>query len=147
MKLSTKGRYGSRFMLDLAINAGKGPILLKDIARRQEISEGYLEHLIRPLKAAGLVNSTRGVHGGYMLAKDTAQITLGDVVRAIEGNMDIVECVATPESCHRTTFCVTRDVWNKISSMIKDLLNSYTLQDMVHMYQHKRESHPLMYSI
>ena len=101
MKLSTKGRYGARLMLELALEYGKGPVLLKEVAERQEISEKYLGHLISPLKAAGLINSTRGAHGGYTLAKASKDITLAEVVQAVEGNLSVVECVSSPGVCSR----------------------------------------------
>jgi len=147
MKLSTKGRYGARLMLELALCYGKGPILLKDIAERQEISEGYLEQILPLLKAAGLVNSSRGAHGGYTLANPPSEITLGEVVRAVEGTMAIVECVATPEVCHRVDFCVTRDIWEEMSEKMMGVLDSTTFQDMVNHQRQKLKSQPLMYYI
>lgn len=148
MKLSTKGRYGARLMLDLALHYdSNGPILLKDIAERQEISEKYLGHLIAPLKAAGLINSTRGAHGGYTLARTPQDITLGEVVRAVEGNLAVVECVSTPGVCHRTDFCVTRDIWSQMGEKMMEVLESTTLQNMVNQYKQKQKPHPLMYSI
>ena len=147
MKLSTKGRYGARLMLELALCYEKGTILLKDIAGRQEISEGYLEQILPLLKAAGLVNSSRGAHGGYTLANPPSEITLGEVVRAVEGTMAIVECVATPEVCHRVDFCVTRDIWEEMSEKMMGVLDSTTLQDMVNLQRQKLKSQPLMYYI
>lgn len=147
MRLSTKGRYGARLMLELALCYGKGSILLKDIAERQEISEGYLEQILPLLKAAGLVNSSRGAHGGYTLANPPSEITLGEVVRAVEGTMAIVECVATPEVCHRVDFCVTRDIWEEMSEKMMGVLDSTTLQDMVNLQRQKLKSQPLMYYI
>lgn len=147
MKLSTKGRYSSRLMLDLALHYGKGPILLKDVAERQEISEKYLGHLIAPLKAAGLINSSRGAHGGYALAKAPQDITLKDVIQAVESNLSVVECVATPEVCHRIDLCVTRDIWSQLSEKIMEILDSTTLQDMINRQQEKQTVHSLMYSI
>ena len=147
MKLSTKGRYAARLMLDLAIYYGKGPILIKDIAERQEVSDKYLGHLIPSLKAVGLINSARGAHGGYLLAKTPGDITLGEVIQAAEGNLAIVECVAAPSVCGRIDFCVTRDIWKGISEKIMELLDSITLEDMVEMHKKKQAIHSLMYSI
>ena len=147
MKLSTKGRYGTRLMLDLAINYGKGPVLLKDVAERQEISEKYLGHLIPPLKAAGLLNSTRGAHGGYTLAKAPENITLREVIQAVEGEMAVVECVSSPKICSRVDSCVTRDIWSLMSEKITEVLDSTTLQDMVNRQGEKQRSHSLVYSI
>lgn len=149
MKLSSKGRYGARLMLDLALHYGNGNglVLLKDIAERQEISEKYLGHLIAPLKAVGLINSSRGAHGGYTLAKAPQDITLAEVVQAVEGNLSVVECVSSPEVCSRVEVCVTRDIWSRLSEKITEVLDSTTLQDMVELHAQKQKSHSLMYSI
>ena len=146
MRLSTKGRYGARLMLELALNYGNGRVLLKDIARRQEISEGYLEHLLPPLKAAGLVNSARGAHGGYMLAKAPSKITLREVVQVLEGSLSPVECVDTPSVCQRVRSCVTRDIWKELGEKISHTLESVTLRDMVEM-QGDKEENSLAYNI
>ena len=146
MRLSTKGRYGARLMLELALYYGKGPVLLKDIAKREEISEGYLEHLLPPLKAAGLVNSSRGAHGGYTLAKTPSEITLREVVQALEGPLSPVECVDTPNVCQRVRSCVTRDIWKELGEKISQTLESVTLKDMVEMQNNKGET-SLIYNI
>ena len=145
VRLSTKGRYGARLMLELALQYGKGPVLLKEIAKNQEISEGYLEHILPPIKAAGLVVSSRGAHGGYTLSRSPADITLGEVVRVVEGNLAFVECVIAPNICTRSDFCVTRDVWGKISEKISEILDSTTLENMVE--QQKKKSRAVMYEI
>ena len=131
MKLSTKGRYGVRLMLDLALHYGEGPILLKDIAERQGISEKYLWQLTDSLKIAGLINTTRGSHGGYSLAKPPLEINLNDIVSILEGKFCIVECVNNPEICERTKTCATRDVWSEVSEKISKTLETITLQDMI----------------
>jgi len=146
MKLSTKGRYGTRLMLDLALHSDNGPVLLKDIAEREEISEKYLGQLVTPLKAAGLVNSSRGAHGGYNLAKAPKDITLKDVVRAAEGNLALVECVVTPKVCSRVSACVSRDIWDELSEKMSEFLESITLAEMVARYR-KKQQQPLAYSI
>ena len=140
MKLSTKGRYGVRLMVDLALRYGEGPILLKDIAERQEISEKYLWQLISPLKNAGLINSTRGAHGGYNLAKPPAQITLKEIVLPLEGSMCLVECVDNPSLCSRANTCVSRDVWHEVSEKILQTLESVTLENLVEKQKHKVEA-------
>ena len=109
MKLSTRGRYGVRALLDIALYQGEGLVLLKDIARRQEVSLPYLEHLITPLVAAGIVKSTRGARGGVSLLKPPVEIKLSQVVQLLEGSIAPVDCVNNPETCHRSTFCATRD--------------------------------------
>ena len=138
MKLSTRGRYGARAMLDLAIYHGEGPILLKDIARRQHISERYLEHLVTSLKAAGLVSSKRGAHGGFALAKSPSEIRLCEVIQTVEGSIAPVECVDDPEVCPRAGLCVTRDVWIEMKKAMSRVLESITLQDLV-QHQRKKE--------
>ncbi|MFH1784031.1 MAG: Rrf2 family transcriptional regulator [bacterium] len=147
MKLSTKGRYGARLMLELALHHGNGLMLLKDISEHQDISEKYLGHLVPPLKAAGLVNSSRGAHGGYALAKDPKDINLEEIVSALEGNIALVECVASPDVCSRISFCIARDIWEEVAQKIKETLKGITLQDMVRMHEEKRNSKAFMYSI
>ncbi len=146
MRISTKGRYGARLMLELALQYGKGYVLLKDIAEREEISEGYLEHLLPLLKAAGLINSSRGAHGGYTLAKAPFKITLKEIVQAVEGSLSPAECVDTPNVCQRARSCVTRDIWKKLGEKISETLVSVTLKDMVEMQKRKGKTSP-MYNI
>jgi Rrf2 family transcriptional regulator, cysteine metabolism repressor len=131
MKISTKGRYGMRAMVDLATHYGKGHILLKDIAKRQQLSERYLEQLVLTLKAAGLVNSTRGAHGGFTLAKHPSEINLSEIFQALEGPLGLVECVDDPTACGRIDSCVTRDVWQELKDSITSVLASKTLRDLV----------------
>ena len=140
MKLSTKGRYGIRLMVDLALHHGEGQILLKDIAERQEISEKYLWQLIPPLKNAGLISSIRGAHGGYMLTKPPAQITLKDIVIAVEGSMCLVDCVDNPSVCSRADTCASRDVWCEISEKILQALEAITLEKLVEQQQRKTKA-------
>jgi Rrf2 family cysteine metabolism transcriptional repressor len=108
MKLSTRGRYGLRALLDLALHQGDGLVPLKDIARRQEISLPYLEHLITPLIAAGLVKSTREVRGGVMLLKAPSEIKLSEVIQILEGSIAPVECVNNPSLCPQAATLRTR---------------------------------------
>lgn len=137
MKLSTRGRYGARLMLDLALHYGKGNTFLKDIASRQEISQKYLWQLIAPLRNAGLINSTRGAHGGYTLAKPPAQINMRDIISVVEGDICIVERVDEPSSCQRADTCVTMDIWQELKENILQILESYTLEDMVEKQKEK----------
>lgn len=147
MKLSTRGRYAARLMLDLAVNYGDGFVHLKDVARRQEISRKYMGHLIPPLKNAGLITANRGAHGGYRLARVPNEIRLEEVVRAVEGEVAVVECVATPEICHRFDSCVTREIWALLGQRIVELLESFTLQDMVNQHTQKQETQGFMWHI
>jgi Rrf2 family transcriptional regulator, cysteine metabolism repressor len=130
MKLSTRARYGLRAVVDLAVHQGEGLVPLRDIALRQEISLAYLEQLISPLIAAGLVRSTRGTRGGVSLAKLPAEIRLSEVVRALEGSIAPVECINKPGLCHRSPDCVSRDVWKGMMEAMVQVLDSMTLQDL-----------------
>ena len=134
-------------MLDLALNYGNGPVLLKDIAKRQEISVGYLEQIIPNLKNSGLLNSSRGAHGGYTLADKPSMISLVDIVTALEGSMSLTECVKSPGTCSRADFCAVRELWEEMSSKMKNTLESKTLDDLVKKHRSKNKNQPLMYSI
>jgi len=131
MKLSTKGRYGVRLMIDLAAHYGEGPVLLREIAKRQEISEKYLSNLINPLKATGLLEATRGVHGGYVLGKAPSEITMRDIVQAVEGPVCLVDCVEKPACCNRTSLCIAHELWREAAEGMSGVLGKYTLADMV----------------
>jgi len=137
MKFSTKARYGLRAMLDLAMHFEEGMILLKDVARRQEISERYLENIMRVLIANGLVNSTQGRKGGFTLAKPAEQIQLSEIIGALEGSMSPVSCVDNSKLCNRIAICVTRDIWKKLKKAMTDVLDSITLQELVEMQKDK----------
>ena len=147
MKLSTRTRYGTRALLDLALHAGEGLVLLKDIARRQEVSLPYLEHLITPLIAAGLVKSTRGARGGVLLLKPPSEIKLSEVVQLLEGSIAPVDCVSDPKVCHRSASCVTRDIWNEMKRAMNGVLESTTLQDLVERQKGKNGPKHRMYYI
>jgi len=135
IKLSTKGHYGAQLMLDLAIHYGEGPILLRDIAERQEISVKYLWNLVDSLRIAGLVESYRGRHGGYTLAKKPSDITMRDIIFVFEGRLCIVDCVYNPSFCAKSVDCITRELWCKISGLISQTLETVTLEDMVEKYK------------
>ena len=147
MKLSTRGRYGTRALLELALNWGGGPVLLKDVAQRQQISLHYLEHLITPLIAAGLVRSTRGARGGVSLARPPQEIRLSDVIQLLEGSIAPVECVNNPETCPRSDFCATRDLWSELKKAVDGVLESTTLQDLVERQKRKEKPREAMYYI
>ena len=147
MKLSTRVRYGTRALLELALRRGEEPVLLKDIARSQQISLPYLEHLITPLIAGGIVRSTKGPKGGISLAKSPREIKLSDVMQLLEGSVAPVECVNNPEVCNRSEFCVTRDVWSEIKEAMDGVLESTTLQDLVERQRKKEQPKEAMYYI
>jgi len=140
MKMSTKGRYGVRLMLDLALHNGEGPVLLKDIARRQGISEKYLWNLINPLKTVGLVQSIRGARGGYKLAKKPSEISLKDIIRVLEGPLCLVDCVENPSTCERSPTCITRDVWCEASQNFMKTLENMTLEKMLERHRGRVEA-------
>lgn len=147
MKLSTKGQYASRALLDLALHYDGRPVLLKDIAQRQDIPLSYLEHLIAPLVAGGIIRSTRGAKGGLSLAKRPEEIKLGEIIQLLEGSITPVECVTNPEVCPRSPTCVTRDVWGELKKAINGVLESTTLQDLVERQKKKEQSQATMYHI
>jgi len=137
MKLSTRTRYGVRMMVALALNYGKDPVFLKDIAKAENISEKYLSLIIIPLRGGGLVNSIRGAHGGYNLAKEPSRITLKDIVDVLEGDCSLVDCVKNPSSCSRVPICASHDIWEIIGNKISETLSSINLEMLVKMNQEK----------
>ncbi|MGI5858492.1 MAG: RrF2 family transcriptional regulator [Tepidanaerobacteraceae bacterium] len=132
MRLSTKGRYGLKAMFDLTVNYGNEPISLKSIAERQDISEHYLEQLMATLRKSGLVYSVRGAYGGYLLSRKPSEITVGDVLRVLEGPIGLVDCVLEHDAieCQKYQDCITRIVWEKIRDSIIETIDSITLEDM-----------------
>ncbi len=133
MKLSTKGRYGLRALIDLAQYSGEAPVSITSISARQELSERYLEQLMSMLKKAGLVKSIRGAGGGYVLAKDMAEISVGDVLRALEGSLEPVECAGLePDGgCKAADYCVTKYVWQRINDSISRTVDEIRLDQLV----------------
>ena len=131
MKLSTRGRYGTRLMVDLAQHYADGPVSLAEIAKRQDLSAKYLEQLIILLKGAGLIRSVRGRRGGYMLARRPEEINVGEIVETLEGKLSVVDCVLEPEQCYRAADCPTRDIWVGMTDMIKKQLFSLNLGTII----------------
>jgi Rrf2 family protein len=130
MRLSTKIRYGYRLMLDLAIHWGQKPVALKEISKRQEVSLLYLRQIIMALEAAGLVRSHRGSKGGYSLAHPPEEIMLVDITRALEGPIDLIDCISNPEICTRAPKCATRLLWQEMSEQIISTLDSKSLSNL-----------------
>lgn len=147
MKLSTRGRYGTRALLDLAMHYGEGPVQLKDIARRQQISVAYLEHLITPLIAGGILKSTRGSRGGVSLLRPPHEIKLSEVLQILEGSIAPVECVDSPDTCPRSGICAARDIWGELKKAMGNVLESTTLQDLVERQKRKAQPETTMYHI
>lgn len=131
MKLSTKTRYGTRLLVDLARHCHKGPVQIGEVAKRQNISVKYLEQIIRPLKEAELVFSVRGPKGGHVLARSADEISLGEIVRLLESQVDLVECVSNPENCEMSDDCQVRFAWQEATRAIYDTLDSITLHDLL----------------
>jgi len=134
MKLSTKGRYGVKAMVELAINYGATPTSIKTIAIRQNISECYLEQLFAPLRKAKIINSIRGAQGGYVLNKEPKDITVAEVIYILEGPIEIADCIEGA-TCDNVDLCATRLLWEKIKNSIDDVMKSITLQDIVDDYK------------
>ena len=130
MKISTKGRYALRMMLDLATHQGDGYVALKDIAQRQEISKKYLEQIVTPLAKSGLVSSVRGAQGGYRLARPAAQITSGEILRAVEGELTAIPCLASAVDCPHRGQCHTLDFWSGLNDLINKYVDGITLEQL-----------------
>jgi len=139
MKISTRGRYSTRMMLELGLKYGKGPALLKEIAKSQEISMKYLSQLVLPLKVAGLIMGTRGAHGGYLLTKPPEDIKLSEIVTSVEGSLNPVECVDNPDICPRSDFCATTEIWGEMGRRNLEVLESRTLKDLVNRHLEKQK--------
>jgi Rrf2 family protein len=131
MKLSTKSRYGTRLMLDLARHYRDGYVQLKDIAAREDISLKYLEQIMIPLKKAGWVQSVRGAGGGYRLAKPPETTSVGQIVALLEGGDRLIDCGAKPGACRRSEQCATRNLWIETAQVMYEKLNRTTLLDLI----------------
>jgi len=131
VKISTKGRYALRLMLDLALHGGGAPVSLRDVAERQDISDKYLEQIVTPLVRAGLVKSVRGSGGGYLLTRAPEAYTVGDILGPLEGDLAPVRCAAEGPCAQRGEVCVTQEVWAKIYAAVRGVVDDITLQDLV----------------
>lgn len=145
MKISTKGRYALRMMLDLAMHGDDGYVALKDIAKRQGISKKYLEQIVPLLNSADFLQTNRGYQGGYMLSKSPDRYTVGDILRTTEGGIAPVACLEQgPNRCERSSECMTLDIWKGLYKVMTDYLDGITLQDLI---DQKNESGVDNYSI
>lgn len=131
MRMSTRVRYGTRALVDIAEHHGNGPVCLRDIAHRQKVSQPYLEQLILLLKAAGLVRSIRGARGGFILARDPAEISMMEVMTTLGWEAKVVDCVGDPGSCSRADACGMRNFWCRLSDAVSKVVSSTTLADLV----------------
>jgi Rrf2 family protein len=134
-------------MLDVALQCGEGPVHLKDIARRQEVSKKYLEHLTSRLEAAGLLRSIRGAGGGISLARPPSEIKLSQIFQILEGPIALVGCVDNPEWCPRSSRCATRDIWMQMGQLLSAFLESQTLEDLCRQQREKEQPAPAKYYI
>ncbi len=141
MKLSTKGKYGVRAVFEIARHYGKGPITIKEIVERQGISISYLEQILYRLGKAGLIESVRGPAGGYLLARKPSDLTIGDIIRTLEGPIALSHCLEPGESgeCYQADDCVARMVWTKVGAKIEEALDSITFNDLLNE-DHRKES-------
>lgn len=139
MKLSTKGRYGIKAMVDLAIHYGMDPVSIKSISERQKISEYYLEQLFSPLRRANLIKSIRGAQGGYVLNRKPEEITVYEVMEVLEGPIEISNCI-DDKSCNNIDCCATRLLWAKIKNSIDSVTKSTTLKDIVDDYNNMKST-------
>ena len=137
MKISTKGRYALRLMLDLALTGSDQPVPLRDIAQRQEISDKYLEQIVTQLGRGGLVRSVRGAGGGYLLTRAPADYTVGEILRVLEGSLAPVTCAEDSSCCGRADQCVAVEVWEEINRAVNSVVDHITLADLVDRYHQK----------
>lgn len=131
MKITTRGRYGLRAMLELARCYGGPPVLMSMLARREGISRKYLHALLASLKSAGLVRSVRGAGGGFLLSRAPSEIRLNEILHAVEGPLSLVHCVSRPAACKRARTCTARRVWQDLSGSIEQVLSGVTLGDLI----------------
>lgn len=148
MKISTKGRYGLRAMVDLAVNSTEGHVDLKNIADRQDISKSYLEHMFSSLKKAGLVKSIKGPQGGYLLSRESKNITVGDILRALEGDLSVIDKdVLLSEDKTPLRHCIHNNVWFKINTAINEVVDGITLEFLVLEFKKTEDNELMMYYI
>ena len=138
MKISTKGRYALRLMVDLALSGQGQPISLKDVAQRQQLSDKYLEQIVTPLSRAGLVRSVRGAGGGYLLPRRPEEYTVGEILRPLEGDLAPVECATDAQFCERSGQCVTVELWQQIHRAVSEVVDRTTLADLVARQREKQ---------
>lgn len=148
MRISTKGRYGLRAMVDLAVFSLGEPLNLKSIAERQNVSDKYLEHIFSALKKAGLIKSIKGTQGGYILSDNPEQITVRSVIEALEGSLSTVDSFSLEEGeTDSLEQCINKEVWQKVDESVINVLNSITLEDLALQYKKLKENEAYMYYI
>lgn len=130
MRISTRSRYGLRLLLELMRHTDGKPVFLNEIAKNQDISEKYLSKLVIPLRGAGLIQSARGAHGGYVLAKDPERISLSEIIECLEGGLGVIDCAESPKLCRRSARCASRGVWAGLEKAMRDYCDSKSLARM-----------------
>ena len=143
MKISTKGRYALRLMLDLAVNTISKPVPLKDIAKRQDVSDKYLEQIISILNNAGFVKSVRGAQGGYTLTKRPVEYTVGMILRLTEGSLAPVSCVDGSSPCEKYENCATAELWRRLNDAINSVVDTVTLADLVEWQNNNSDNYSI----
>ena len=138
MRVSTRGRYGLRAMLELARCFGDAPVVMADLAEREGLSRKYLHTLLTGLKAAGLARSVRGAGGGFVLAREPSEIKLKQILQALEGSLCLVDCVADERACERANGCTARGVWQELNAVLENVLDNMTLADVIAKEQERK---------
>jgi len=131
MRLSTKSRYGTRAVLDIALHYDKGPVTLNDISERQDVSRKYLGQIVNQLLAAGILESIRGPRGGYVMGRSPKKTKVGEIIRALDGPLAPVRCVDKSNLCDRTSTCATREVWEKLKESLESVVDNITIADLM----------------
>ncbi len=139
IKLSTKSRYGTRLMINLALNHQNKPTILKNIAKEEDVSTGYLEQIIIPLKNHGLVRSIRGVGGGFVLTRPPSNIKMSEIINVLEGSWDLVECVGDDDYCPKIKECAAYELWKNLTESLTGILEKTTLEDLVKIHKKKNK--------
>jgi Rrf2 family protein len=147
MQITTRSRYATRALLEIALAPGESPTGVRAIAERQEIPAKYLASLFKQLRSAGLVRSVRGARGGYVLAQSPADITVWDVVSAMEGSSSVVACTHDAGTCHRSAECVLRNVWQQVDNGVRQILEGISMADLIAQHEQKQASQALNYVI
>ncbi len=146
MRISTRSRYGTRLMIYLAEKYDKGNVLLKDVAKKECISEKYLSQIVIPLRMVGLISGSRGANGGYTLTRPPSDITIKEIVEALEGDLYLIDCTMDEKTCDRSNVCASKEIWTDLSLKIIEFLNNINLEDLVKVKQ-KKEMESIEYVI
>ena len=147
MKVSTRGRYGLRVLLDVALHQEQGPVALRDVSHRQAISHKYLWQVVNPLQAAGILRAIRGSRGGYVLARAPEEVSIRDIVSILEGPVTVVACVTDPKACDHSVSCTAHDAWAEIEKKLNDAMSSITLKELIRRHREQQNRDVASYMI